>query len=167
MAWPPPTLPTTRTNTTVMTDTHPAEHNAVNLAINDIVTRISTAPPVAASTTNQGGFGTTPIAIATTLTFTAEAGRVYEIVASIPVAIGSGSTIALGSLIANGVATLATGSLPLPTNGSAGYLNLRWIGTLTAGSRTISFNLSANAGTVAHNAAPTQPSIISVNYRSG
>lgn len=37
MAWPPPTLPTTRTNTTVSADTHPADHNAANLAINDIV----------------------------------------------------------------------------------------------------------------------------------
>lgn len=41
MTWPPPALPTTRTNTTVMVNTHPAEHNAVNLAINDIVTRIT------------------------------------------------------------------------------------------------------------------------------
>lgn len=37
MAWPPPTLPTTRTDTTVMAGTHPADHNAANLAINDIV----------------------------------------------------------------------------------------------------------------------------------
>lgn len=36
MAFPPPTLPTTRSNTTVMTTTHPADHNAANLAINDL-----------------------------------------------------------------------------------------------------------------------------------
>lgn len=42
MAWPPPTLPTSRTNTTVMADTHPADHNAVNLAVNDLVVRMTT-----------------------------------------------------------------------------------------------------------------------------
>ena len=36
MAWPPPTLPTSRTDTTVMATTHPADHNAANLAINDL-----------------------------------------------------------------------------------------------------------------------------------
>lgn len=41
MAWPPPPLTTTRTNTTVMTDQHPADHNAENLAINDIVAHIN------------------------------------------------------------------------------------------------------------------------------
>jgi hypothetical protein len=40
MAWPPPALPTTRTNTTVQFDTHPADHNAVNLAVNDIVAHV-------------------------------------------------------------------------------------------------------------------------------
>lgn len=42
MAWPPPTLPTTRTDTTVMATTHPADHNAANLAINDTVARVKT-----------------------------------------------------------------------------------------------------------------------------
>jgi hypothetical protein len=37
MAWPPPTLPTNRTNAVPQQDTHPADHNAANLAINDIV----------------------------------------------------------------------------------------------------------------------------------
>lgn len=40
MAWPPPTLPTNRIDTTVMAGTHPADHNAANLAINDIVARM-------------------------------------------------------------------------------------------------------------------------------
>jgi hypothetical protein len=35
MAWPPPTLPTNRTNADAQQDTHPADHNAANLAIND------------------------------------------------------------------------------------------------------------------------------------
>jgi hypothetical protein len=37
MAFPPPTLPTNRTNATPQIDTHPADHNAVNAAVNDTV----------------------------------------------------------------------------------------------------------------------------------
>ena len=37
MAWPPPTLPTNRSNATPQTSTHPADHNALALAINDTV----------------------------------------------------------------------------------------------------------------------------------
>jgi len=40
MAWPPGTLPTNRTNATPQTNTHPADHNAVNGAVNDIVNRV-------------------------------------------------------------------------------------------------------------------------------
>lgn len=40
MAWPPAPLPTTRTNLTPQLNTHPAEHNAQNLAINDTVARV-------------------------------------------------------------------------------------------------------------------------------
>lgn len=36
MAFPPATLPTNRTNATPQQDTHPADHNAVNAAVNDI-----------------------------------------------------------------------------------------------------------------------------------
>ena len=118
---------------------------------------------VASVTTAQGGFPTTPIAIATSLTFTAEAGRLYEIAASIPIAIGSGATVAVGALIASGgIGTLTNGALALPGNGVLGYLNLRWVGNMGAGARTITFTLQANAGTVTHNAAPTAPSTISV-----
>lgn len=42
MAWPPPALPTNRTNATPQQDTHPADHNAVNLAMNDTVARVIT-----------------------------------------------------------------------------------------------------------------------------
>jgi hypothetical protein len=37
MAWPPPVLPINRTNALPMQDTHPQDHNAVNLAVNDTV----------------------------------------------------------------------------------------------------------------------------------
>lgn len=40
MSWPPPTLATNRTNTDLQQNTHPADHNAANLAINDITSHI-------------------------------------------------------------------------------------------------------------------------------
>lgn len=43
MAWPPPVLPTNRTDTTAELDTHAADHNAASLAINDTVTRLKRA----------------------------------------------------------------------------------------------------------------------------
>jgi hypothetical protein len=41
MAWPPPALPITRTNATPQFDTHAQDHNAVNLAVNDLVSKVS------------------------------------------------------------------------------------------------------------------------------
>lgn len=41
MAWPPPVLPINRTDATVQQATHPADHNAVNLAVNDTVARVA------------------------------------------------------------------------------------------------------------------------------
>ena len=43
-AWPPPVLPTNKTNQTAQLDDHPAAHNAANAAINDLVTRASANP---------------------------------------------------------------------------------------------------------------------------
>jgi hypothetical protein len=40
MAWPPAVLPINRTNATPQLDTHAADHNAVNAAVNDTVGRI-------------------------------------------------------------------------------------------------------------------------------
>lgn len=40
MAWPPGVLPINRTNATTQQDTHPADHNAVNQAVNDIVPQV-------------------------------------------------------------------------------------------------------------------------------
>lgn len=40
MAWPPPTLSTSRTNATPQTNTHPNDHNAMSAAINDTVARV-------------------------------------------------------------------------------------------------------------------------------
>lgn len=40
MAWPPPVLPTNRTNADPQQDNHPADHNAVNLAVNDLTARV-------------------------------------------------------------------------------------------------------------------------------
>ena len=41
MAWPPPVLPINRTNATPQLDNHVADHNAANLAINDIVAHLT------------------------------------------------------------------------------------------------------------------------------
>lgn len=49
MAYPPGTLPTGRTNATPQQDNHPADHNTVNQAVNDIVGRLGANP--------QGTFG--------------------------------------------------------------------------------------------------------------
>lgn len=40
MAWPPAALPTNRTNATPQQDTHPSDHNAIALAINDTVGKL-------------------------------------------------------------------------------------------------------------------------------
>jgi hypothetical protein len=58
MAWPPPVLPTNRTNATPQQDTHPADHNAVNLAVNDLVTHVQAYGPGATSTSGWGISGT-------------------------------------------------------------------------------------------------------------
>ena len=39
MAWPPPVLPINRSNADPQMDQHPADHNAANLAINDLVAK--------------------------------------------------------------------------------------------------------------------------------
>ena len=41
MAWPPPTLPINRSDATPQQTTHPADHNAVNLAVNDLVAKVT------------------------------------------------------------------------------------------------------------------------------
>lgn len=56
MAWPPPVLPTNRTNATPQQDTHPADHNAVNLAVNDTVAQVQGILSQLSST-GPGGFG--------------------------------------------------------------------------------------------------------------
>lgn len=66
MAWPPPVLPVNRTDATPQQGTHPADHNAANLAINDLVTKVTPLIPIGnykvarivyfgAVTTNAGG----------------------------------------------------------------------------------------------------------------
>jgi hypothetical protein len=40
MAWPPAALPTNRTNSTPQQDTHPSDHNAIGLAVNDTVGQV-------------------------------------------------------------------------------------------------------------------------------
>ena len=46
MAWPPPALPINRTNADPQQNTHPADHNALALAVNDTVARIKAMPPI-------------------------------------------------------------------------------------------------------------------------
>ena len=81
MAWPPPTLPTNRTDATPQQTTHAGDHNAANQAINDIVTRIQGRLTIDSKTfTGPGGsypdgstFMTMPIAaaaVARYMTFT-------------------------------------------------------------------------------------------------
>jgi len=43
MAWPTAVLPTNRTNATPQTTTHPNDHNAISLAINDTVAHVQAA----------------------------------------------------------------------------------------------------------------------------
>jgi hypothetical protein len=46
--WPPPVLPINRTNATPQLDTHAADHNAVNLAVNDLVGHVQSIDSVVA-----------------------------------------------------------------------------------------------------------------------
>lgn len=75
MTFPPPALPTNRTNATARQDTHPGDHNAANAAINDLTTEavargqtidahVSTALSTASPDIWQSNF------FATSLTFT-------------------------------------------------------------------------------------------------
>jgi hypothetical protein len=41
MAWPPPVLPINRTDALYQQGNHPADHNAANVAINDVVARLT------------------------------------------------------------------------------------------------------------------------------
>lgn len=60
MAFPPPTLPTNKTNATPQLDDHPGEHNALAQAVNDLTAHLTTgdAPhgvvAAARSTANNG-----------------------------------------------------------------------------------------------------------------
>lgn len=113
--------------------------------------------------TPQGGFPTTPTAIALSCPFTPDPSRLYEITSSIAVAISSGSTVATGALICSGgVGTLMNGALQLPGNGNLGYLNFRTFANFTAGAKTLTYTLAANAGTITHAAAATAPSLMMV-----
>lgn len=55
MPYPPPVLPTDRTNATPQQDVHPADHNAVNLAVNDIVNALGPRPAVLFDNNTWGG----------------------------------------------------------------------------------------------------------------
>jgi hypothetical protein len=55
MAWPPPVLPINRTNATPQLDTHAADHNALALAVNDIVGRVTAADGRKGTSAHQGG----------------------------------------------------------------------------------------------------------------
>lgn len=46
MAWPPPVLPVDRTDALLQQANHPADHNAANQAINDIVAKVVGLLPV-------------------------------------------------------------------------------------------------------------------------
>lgn len=56
MAWPPAALPTNRTNATPQQNTHPADHNALALAINDTVGKVQ-ANDAILSGTGSGQMG--------------------------------------------------------------------------------------------------------------
>jgi hypothetical protein len=86
MAWPPPLLPTNLSNATAQQDTHPAVHNAANLAINDLVaeTRRTKAWNVQSSVPS-GPYGNTPVQIPMLqLTVLFEGGKLYRITAHVP-----------------------------------------------------------------------------------
>ena len=59
MAWPPGVLAVNRTNATVQQDIHPADHNAVNAAVNDTVAQVqSIGNPWRDPATVTGNIGT-------------------------------------------------------------------------------------------------------------
>lgn len=58
MAWPPPVLPTNRTNATPQLDTHAADHNAYALAMNDVVGHAGAQDAQIAVLNQRGAFWT-------------------------------------------------------------------------------------------------------------
>lgn len=58
MAWPPPVLPTNRTDALNQQANHPADHNATNQAVNDIVATVSADRRTAAATATYNGAAT-------------------------------------------------------------------------------------------------------------
>lgn len=62
MAWPPPVLPINRTNATPQQDTHAADHNAANQAINDLVARVTSLGLIAPAYKYVQGAAFAPIA---------------------------------------------------------------------------------------------------------
>jgi len=113
-------------------------------------------------TAAQGGFGTTPAAIATAVTYTFDGNRWVEIFASVPISIGATATVGITALLVAGVGTIGSCNLQLPTNGATGYAHMRWQGKVASGSKAVTITLAGNAGTVAHAAAASAPSLLSI-----
>jgi hypothetical protein len=107
MAWPPPLLPTNLSNATAQQDTHPAVHNAANLAINDLVAEARrTKAWYAQATAASGPYGTTPASIPNLqLIVLFEAGKLYRITAHVP------NVRAIANTRANLIIATATGVL--------------------------------------------------------
>lgn len=63
MAWPPPVLPVNRTDSLDQQGNHPADHNAVNQAVNDTVAHIQAAVKAygSVSTVTTDAFGNATI----------------------------------------------------------------------------------------------------------
>jgi len=82
MAYPPAVLPTNRTNATAQADTHPADHNQVNAAVNDTVAELNRRPKgvVFRSQADPGvAFDTTSTAVLEVNAGSLPAGRLYRI----------------------------------------------------------------------------------------
>src|SRR6478735_5250807 len=76
MAWPPPTLPINRTDATPQQTTHAADHNAANLAINDIVNLCANSLPIKTNLTGVAGtFGNFTVVSGTSVVTTDGSGN--------------------------------------------------------------------------------------------
>ena len=121
MSWPPPILPVNRTNATPQLDTHAADHNAANQAINDIVARVNKSVQfvgsIVATTLSDGSvnialpagmFTVTPVALVTN----GDGNAVPDAVVSIMALYSNAATLvvyvgrATGGPIANSVVRL-------------------------------------------------------------
>jgi hypothetical protein len=123
MAWPPPVLPINRTNATPSQDTHPQDHNAVNLAVNDLVVKVGEADNrirssyISRTVFTSGAIGATAVVVLTLsgVDLRAAPSR-YDVRMSLFVLADIADSGAVVRLLANGAVVTAV-DVPLPKAG--------------------------------------------------